>query len=65
MKKFWDALFDPYMGIVLPMILINAGAQIFDVFTGATMNYFLLSGLVTVSYIGGVLVTLILGSASE
>jgi hypothetical protein len=65
MKKLWDALFDPYMGIILPMILINLGAQLVDIFTNTTFNYALLSGLITASYFGGVLITLVFGSAGE
>jgi hypothetical protein len=65
MKRLWDALFDPYMGIVLPMIFINLGAQIVDLFTDFTFNYFFLSLLLTVAYIGGVLMSLVLGRTGE
>lgn len=65
MKRFWKALFDPYMGIIITVIFINIGAQLLDIFTDKTFNYLSLNGLVTVGYIAGVAITFFMGSARE
>jgi hypothetical protein len=58
MKRLWETLFDPLnMAIVLPTIFMNLGFQIFDLVTKYRVDYFILRGLVTVSYLAAVFVS--------
>jgi hypothetical protein len=65
MKKLWDALFEPYIGIILLVVLFNMAAQLIDIFTDMSFNYMMLNGFVTVGYIVGVIITLAYGRPGE
>jgi hypothetical protein len=61
MKRLWDSLLDPYIGIILLMVFINMAAQLADLFSDASFNYMMLSGFITVGYIAGVIMTFCYG----
>jgi hypothetical protein len=65
MKRLWNALFQPNMSVLLPMIFINLGAQVLDAVSGLHTNYFYLNGLITIGYLGGVAITCWYGPPGE